>query len=119
MMARPTCSSITQRSTWAATAPWPRARRWSTPSARAPRARRRTRSTRSDQRSEAGPHLWCGPASYAQVLRHLHATGRRPGPEPVADTAARGPGAIPELGHADELGHAEDSVRPAATDRRI
>lgn len=52
-------------------------------------------------------------ASYAQVLRHLHTTGRAPDPEPVADTAATGPGATPEPGHA------EDSVRPAATGRRI
>jgi hypothetical protein len=53
------------------------------------------------------------PASYAQVVRHLHATGRKPGPEPVAETAATGPGSAPEPGHAEE------SVRPAATGRRI
>ena len=52
-------------------------------------------------------------ASYAQVLRHLHTTGRKPDPEPVADTAAIGPGATPEPSHAEE------SVRPAATGRRI
>jgi fatty acid desaturase len=34
-------------------------------------------------------------ASYAQVLRHLHATGRTAGPEPAADTAATGPAAAP------------------------
>lgn len=34
-------------------------------------------------------------ASCAQVVRHLHATGRKPGPEPVAETAATGPGAAP------------------------
>jgi len=32
-------------------------------------------------------------ASYAQVLRHLHATGRTAGPEAAADTAAPGPDA--------------------------
>jgi hypothetical protein len=32
-------------------------------------------------------------ASDAQVVRHLHATGRKPGPEPVAETVAKGPGA--------------------------
>jgi len=52
-------------------------------------------------------------ASYGQVLRHLHTTGRKPGPEPVADKAATGPGATLEPGHA------EDSVRPAATGGRI
>jgi hypothetical protein len=52
-------------------------------------------------------------ASYAQVLRHLRTTGRKPGPEPVADTAATGPGAT------SEPGHAEESVRRAATGRRI
>ena len=31
-------------------------------------------------------------ASHAQVVRHLHATGRKPGPEPVAETAPTGPG---------------------------
>jgi fatty acid desaturase len=39
-------------------------------------------------------------ASYAQVLRHLHTTGRTAGPEPTADTAAAGPDAAPEPGHA-------------------
>jgi len=39
-------------------------------------------------------------ASYAQVLRHLHTTGRTAGPEPAADTAAAGPDAAPEPGHA-------------------
>jgi hypothetical protein len=52
--------------------------------------------------------------SYAQVLHHLDTTGRKPGPEPVANTATTGPG-----GATPEPGHAEDSVRPAATDRRI
>ena len=52
-------------------------------------------------------------ASYAQVLRHLHTTGRGPARYRVADTAATGPGATPEPGQA------EDSVRPAATGRRI
>jgi fatty acid desaturase len=46
-------------------------------------------------------------ASYAQVLRHLHTTGQTDGPEPAADTAAAGPDAAPEPGHA------EDSLRPA------
>ena len=46
-------------------------------------------------------------ASYAQVLRHLHVTGRAAGPEPAAGTAAAGPDA------ASEPGHAEDSLRPA------
>ena len=54
------------------------------------------------------PYSETGPlASYAQVLRHLHITGRTSGPEPAADTAAAGPGATPEPGHA------EDSLRPA------
>jgi fatty acid desaturase len=39
-------------------------------------------------------------ASYTQVLRHLHTTGRRAGPEPAADTAAAGSDAAPEPGHA-------------------
>ena len=39
-------------------------------------------------------------ASYAQVLRYLHTTGRTAGPEPAADTAAAGPDAAPEPGHA-------------------
>lgn len=39
-------------------------------------------------------------ASYAQVLRRLHTTGRSAGPEPAADTAAAGPDAAPEPGHA-------------------
>ena len=39
-------------------------------------------------------------ASYAQVLRHLHTTGRTASPEPAADTAAAGPDAAPEPGHA-------------------
>ena len=51
-------------------------------------------------------------ASYAQVLGHLRTTGQ-PGPESVADTAATGPGTTPEPGHAEE------SVRRAATGRRI
>ena len=46
-------------------------------------------------------------ASYAQVLRHLQATGRTAGPEPAADPAAAGPDAAPDPGHA------EDSLRPA------
>ena len=46
--------------------------------------------------------------SYAQVLRHLHTTGRTAGPEPAADTAAAGPDAAPDKGDA------EDSLRPAA-----
>ena len=46
-------------------------------------------------------------ASYAQVLRHLHTTGRTVGPEPAADTAAAGPDATPDPGRA------EDSLRPA------
>jgi fatty acid desaturase len=46
-------------------------------------------------------------ASYAQVLRYLHTTGRATGPEPAADTAAAGPEAAPEPAHA------EGSVRPA------
>ena len=46
-------------------------------------------------------------ASYVQVLRHLHTTGRAAGREPAADTAAAGPDAAPEPGHA------EDSLRPA------
>jgi CspA family cold shock protein len=33
-------------------------------------------------------------ASCAQVVRHLHATGRKPGLEPVAETAATGPGPL-------------------------
>ena len=33
--------------------------------------------------------------SYAQVLRHLHTTGRPTSPEQAADTAAAGPGATP------------------------
>ena len=45
-------------------------------------------------------------ASYAQVLRHLHTTGRRAGPEPATDTAA-GPDAAPDPGHAG------DFLRPA------
>ena len=45
-------------------------------------------------------------ASYAQVLRHLHTTGRTVGPEPAADTAA-GPDAAPDPGHAG------DFLRPA------
>ena len=45
-------------------------------------------------------------ASYAQVLRHLHTTGRTAGPEPAADTAAAGPDA------ARDPGHTEDSRRP-------
>jgi fatty acid desaturase len=46
-------------------------------------------------------------ASYVQVLRHLHITGRTAGPEPAADTAIAGPDAT------SEPGHAEDSVPPA------
>jgi fatty acid desaturase len=34
-------------------------------------------------------------ASYTQVLRHLHTTGRAAGPEPAADPAAAGPDAAP------------------------
>ena len=45
--------------------------------------------------------------SYVQVLRHVHTTGRAAGPEPAADTAAAGPGATAEPGHA------EDSLRRA------
>jgi len=45
-------------------------------------------------------------ASYAQVLRHLHTTGRTAGPEPAADTPAAGPDA------ARDPGHTEDSRRP-------
>jgi hypothetical protein len=37
-------------------------------------------------------------ASYAQVLRHLHTTGRAAGPEPAADAAVR-PDATPEPWH--------------------
>jgi fatty acid desaturase len=47
-------------------------------------------------------------ASYAQVLRHLHVTGRAAGPEPAAGTAAEGPDAAPDPGHG------EDSLRPRA-----
>lgn len=40
------------------------------------------------------PHWETGiMAFYAPVLRYLHTTGRKPGPEPVADTAAAGAGA--------------------------
>jgi len=46
-------------------------------------------------------------ASYAQVLRHIHTTGRTAGPEPAADRGAAGPDATPEPGHA------EGSLRPA------
>jgi hypothetical protein len=46
-------------------------------------------------------------ASYAQVLRHLHTAGRASGPEPAAGTAAAGPGANRDPGHAG------DSLRPA------
>jgi fatty acid desaturase len=46
-------------------------------------------------------------ASYAQVLRHLHTTGRTADPEPAAGTAA-GPDAAPAPGHTKE-----DSLRPA------
>jgi Mn2+/Fe2+ NRAMP family transporter len=38
-------------------------------------------------------------ASYAQVLRHLHTTGRTAGLEPAGDTAAAVPGATSEPGH--------------------
>jgi fatty acid desaturase len=34
-------------------------------------------------------------ASYAEVLRHFHTTGRAAGPEPAADPAAAGPDAAP------------------------
>ena len=47
------------------------------------------------------------PASYAQVLRHLHTTGRTAGPEPAAETAA-GSDVAPETGHTEE-----DSLRSA------
>jgi fatty acid desaturase len=46
-------------------------------------------------------------ASYAQVLRHLHRTGRTAGPEPAADTAAAGPDPAPDPDHAG------DSLPPA------
>jgi hypothetical protein len=46
-------------------------------------------------------------ASYAQVLRHLHTTGRTAGPEPAAETAA-GSDVAPETGHTEE-----DSLRSA------
>ena len=45
-------------------------------------------------------------ASYVQVLRHLHLTGRPAGPEQAADTAIAGPDAT------SEPGQAEDSLRP-------
>ena len=51
-------------------------------------------------------------ASYAQVLRHLHTTGRRPARNRLL-TRPRQVRVTPEPGHA------EDFVRPAATGRRI
>src|SRR5258708_21749643 len=51
----PTYSCITRRSTWTATACWKRTRRWNTPRARVPRARRRNRFTRSDGSACGGP----------------------------------------------------------------
>jgi hypothetical protein len=41
-------------------------------------------------------------ASYTQVLRHLHTTGRAAGEEPAADTAAAAPDAAPEPGRAED-----------------
>ena len=42
-------------------------------------------------------------ASYVQVLRHLHTTGRAAGREPAADTAAAGPDSAPEPGSRTRL----------------
>jgi fatty acid desaturase len=46
-------------------------------------------------------------ASYVQVLRHLHITGRAAARQPAADTAIADPDAAPEPRHV------EDSLRPA------
>ena len=45
-------------------------------------------------------------ASYAQALRHLDTVGQTAAPEPAADTAAAGPDAN------TDPGHAEGSLRP-------
>ena len=52
-------------------------------------------------------------ASYAQVLCHLHTTGRTAGPEPAADTAAAGPETAREPGPCRTL------REPRAARRRI